>query len=218
MRLFGCFLILAAGGICYAGETAVLVSGARLHVDRHEREGGLVRLFTGNGFIEMDATQVTGFEADETPVPAPAAASASTAIAAPGTVPSPPAAAPPATPGEMADAAADKYGLPRKLVRSVMRVESGFQPAAVSPKGAVGLMQLMPATARQLGADPQDPVQNVDAGARYLRELLEKYDGALWHALAAYNAGTGAVAKYHGIPPYGETINYINKVDQEYKK
>jgi soluble lytic murein transglycosylase-like protein len=79
-------------------------------------------------------------------------------------------------------------------------------------------MQLMPETARQLGADPQDPVQNVDAGARYLRQLLEKYDGALWHALAAYNAGAGAVDRYGGIPPYSETIDYVIRVDKEMKK
>ncbi|MGO9256569.1 MAG: lytic transglycosylase domain-containing protein [Bryobacteraceae bacterium] len=214
MRLFGLILILTAGGICRAGETAVLASGARLHVDRHELQEGKIRLFNGSGYIEMDASQVTAFEADES-LPAMLAAAPPAVTSQPGTVP---AAAQPATPGDLADAAADKYGLPRKLVRSVMRVESGFQPAALSPKGALGLMQLMPETARQLGADPQDPVQNVDAGARYLRQLLEKYDGALWHALAAYNAGAGAVEKYHGIPPYNETIDYVNRVDRELKK
>jgi soluble lytic murein transglycosylase-like protein len=220
MRLFGLVLILATGGICRAGETAVLANGARLHVDRHELQEGKIRLFTGSGYIEMDAFQVTAFEADEV-LPAVPATATPEAPPPPGTVPvtaPPPTASAPTTPRDLADAAADKYGLPRKLVRSVMRVESGFQPAAVSPKGAIGLMQLMPATARQLGADAQDPVQNVDAGARYLRQLLEKYNGALWHALAAYNAGTGAVDKYHGIPPYNETIDYVNRVDRELKK
>ena len=215
MRLRGWFLILASAGICRAGETAVLASGARLHVDHHETAEGRIRLFTGSGFIEMDAAQVTAFEADEAPAEAADGAVPKVTSEA-GTMPS--LAPPPPTPAQMADAAADKYGLPRNLVRSVMRVESGFQPAAVSPKGAIGLMQLTPDTARQLGANAQDPVQNVDAGARYLRQLLEKYDGALWHALAAYNAGTGAVEKYHGVPPYGETIDYVNKVDREYKK
>jgi len=214
MRLLGWLLILAAGATCRAGETAVLASGARLHVDRHDLSEGKVRLYTGSGFIEMDAAQVTAFEADEG-VPA-APETASEAPAQP-TAPASAAKAAP-TPAELANAAALKYGLPPKLVRSVMRVESGFQPGAVSPKGAIGLMQLTPDTARALGADPQDPVQNVDAGARYLRQLLEKYDGALWHALAAYNAGPGAVQKYHGIPPYSETIDYINKVDKEFKK
>lgn len=166
----------------------------------------------------MDAAAVVRFEADEGLPATPGPAAASDAVPAQAsTVPAKASPQPP-TPAQLADAAADKYGLPRKLVRSVMRVESGLQPDAVSPKGAIGLMQLMPETARELGANPQDPVQNVDAGARYLRELLEKYNGALWHALAAYNAGTGAVAKYHGIPPYNQTIDYVNKVDAEYNK
>jgi soluble lytic murein transglycosylase-like protein len=78
-------------------------------------------------------------------------------------------------------------------------------------------MQLMPATARELGVDPHDPVQNIDGGARYLRDLLERYDYGLWHALAAYNAGPGAVDKYHGVPPYRETINYVNKIDRAFR-
>ena len=76
-------------------------------------------------------------------------------------------------------------------------------------------MQLMPSTALELGADARDPAQNVDAGARYLRDLLVKYDGALWHALAAYNAGPAAVDKYGSIPPYRETIQYINRIDRD---
>ena len=125
------------------------------------------------------------------------------------------AAAAPPTPLELADAAADRYGLPRELVRSVMAAESGFQPRAISPKGAIGLMQLMPGTAQALGADPHDPAQNVDAGARYLRDLLEKYNYGLRHALAAYNAGPGAVDKYNGVPPYRETINYIGRIEKK---
>jgi soluble lytic murein transglycosylase-like protein len=122
------------------------------------------------------------------------------------------------TPGELADRAADKYGLPRLLVRSVMAAESGFQPKAVSPKGAIGLMQLMPRTARDLGVNPLDPAQNVDAGTRYLRDLLEKYNYGLWHALAAYNAGPGAVDRYKGLPPYRETLNYVKRIDRSLKQ
>ena len=99
-----------------------------------------------------------------------------------------------------------------------MKNESGFSPNAISPKGAIGLMQLMPGTAQTLGANPADPAQNADAGARYLRDLLKKYDGGLWHALAAYNAGPGAVDKYRGVPPYAETVRYINRIDQDRKK
>src|ERR1019366_8971269 len=119
------------------------------------------------------------------------------------------------TPLELADAAADRYGLPRVLVRSVMAAESGFEPLAISPKGAIGLMQLMPGTAQVLGADPHDPTQNVDAGTRYLRDLLEKYKYGLRHALAAYNAGPGAVDKYNGVPPYRETIDYISRIEKK---
>jgi soluble lytic murein transglycosylase-like protein len=110
------------------------------------------------------------------------------------------------------DAAADKYGLPRDFVRSVVKAESAFRPHAVSPKGAIGLMQLMPGTARELGANPHDPAQNVDAGTRHLRDLLLKYDGGVYRALAAYNAGEGAVSKYKGVPPYRETVNYISRI------
>jgi soluble lytic murein transglycosylase-like protein len=95
----------------------------------------------------------------------------------------------------------------------VVKQESGYRPHAVSPKGAIGLMQLMPETARALGANPHDPAQNIDAGARYLAQLLKSYDGYLWHALAAYNAGPGAVQKYGGnIPPYRETREYIRRI------
>jgi soluble lytic murein transglycosylase-like protein len=99
-----------------------------------------------------------------------------------------------------------------------MAAESGFQAQAVSPKGAIGLMQLMPETAQALGVDPYDPAQNVDAGTRYLRDLLNQYDYGLWHALAAYNAGPAAVDKYRGIPPYAETIRYVERIDREYRQ
>jgi soluble lytic murein transglycosylase-like protein len=99
-----------------------------------------------------------------------------------------------------------------------MAAESALNPLAVSPKGAVGLMQLMPSTARTLSANPYDPAQNVDAGARYLRDLLLQYKGGLWHALAAYNAGPGAVARYNGVPPYRETIDYITRIDRDLRK
>jgi soluble lytic murein transglycosylase-like protein len=196
-------------GVAFAGEYAVFASGSRLHIDRHETSGGKVRLYNADGYIEMDEAAVLAFEAEEyVPAPAPAPAT-------PTLVPvSPPA----PSPSQLADAAADKYGLPRRLVRSVISKESDFQPQAVSPKGAIGLMQLMPATAEALGADPRDPAQNVDAGTRYLRDLLEKYDGGLWHALAAYNAGPGAVDKYQGVPPYRETLNYVGKIDRDLKK
>ena len=204
MRNFAFVLLLAALPAA-GGEYALLASGARLRADRHEFSGGKVRLYTGGGYIELNADQVTGFEPDGPPAPAPEPKPAATAAPAP-------------APAELADAAADRYGLPRQLVRSVMLAESAGQPNAVSPKGAIGLMQLMPSTARLLGANPQDPAQNMEAGVRYLRDLLVLYDGKLWHALAAYNAGPGAVEKYHGnIPPYEETLRYIRRIDRDYR-
>ena len=201
MRLLGMFVCLTATAC--AGEYAVLANGARLHADRHETAEGRVRLYNGGGYIELSAAQIRGFEADEASPP-------KTAEAPPTTVT--PAAKAEVSPVRLADDAADKYGLPRQLVRSVMSAESGSNPHAVSAKGAIGLMQLMPGTAKDLGADPHDPAQNVDAGVRYLRDLLVKYHFGLWHALAAYNAGEGAVEKYRGIPPYGETVRYIHRI------
>jgi soluble lytic murein transglycosylase-like protein len=119
------------------------------------------------------------------------------------------------TPGELAAAAAQKYALPEAFVRSVMRVESGMRQEAQSPKGALGLMQLMPETARKLGVDPRNSRQNAEGGTQYLRDLLARYEDRpdqVVLALAAYNAGPGAVEKYHGVPPYRETREYILRV------
>ena len=208
---FVAFLLLTTAGVSLAGEYAVLNGGSRLAVDRHELEGAKIRLYRGSGYSELDAAQVDRFEADGRPEPK--LAEVTPAPAAPGAAP-----APAATPHELADAAADRYGLPRKLVRSLIAAESGFQPQAVSPKGAIGLMQLMPGTAKELGADPYDPAQNVDAGARHLRDLLVKYNYGLWHALAAYNAGEGAVQKYNGVPPYRETVNYVKRIERDFQR
>ena len=109
--------------------------------------------------------------------------------------------------------AAEKYNLDPHMIRAVMQTESAFNAMAVSPVGAVGLMQLMPEVAAELGADdPMDPRQNIMAGSRYLRQLLTAHRGNVKLALASYNAGPGNVAKYRGTPPFKETRNYVKKV------
>ncbi len=109
--------------------------------------------------------------------------------------------------------AAERYGVPIRLVSAVIRAESGFNPRAVSPKGAQGLMQLMPTTAATLGVrNSFDPRQNIDGGVRHLRGLIDRFPNNLPLALAAYNAGEKAVVQYRGIPPYPETQDYVTKV------
>lgn len=112
---------------------------------------------------------------------------------------------------------AKKHGVDEKLVNAVVKQESGFNPKAISHCGAMGLMQLMPATAKGLGVtDAMNPVQNVEGGVKYLKNLLNKYNGNVILALAAYNAGSGAVDKYDGVPPYKETQNYVKSILANY--
>jgi hypothetical protein len=210
-------LLILFGGLASAGEYALLTNGGRLRVDRHEPAGTKIRLYVAGGTIEIDSAEVRGFEAEEPDLRpanlvraegpgAPVDATAAPAISqgtptARTSTPKQPAPEP-LIPEKLANAAAAKYGL----------------PPAMSPKGAVGLMQLMPATAQSLGVNPYDPAQNVDAGTRYLRSLLEKYNGLLRHALAAYNAGPEAVEKHGGVPPFAETLDYIRRVEREWRK
>jgi len=115
------------------------------------------------------------------------------------------------------DQAASRHNVDPNLVRAVIKVESNFNPNAVSRKGAMGLMQLMPQTARQLKvANPFDPQQNVDAGVRHLKQLMESYGGDVKLTLAAYNAGQGAVARSAGVPHFAETRNYVKRITQLY--
>jgi soluble lytic murein transglycosylase-like protein len=117
---------------------------------------------------------------------------------------------------EMVARIAERESLPPQLIHSVIKVESNYDRYAVSPKGALGLMQLIPATAQRFGVtDVFNPADNIQGGAKYLRYLLELYNGDYPRALAAYNAGEGAVAKYGGVPPYAETRNYLVQISRQ---
>ena len=191
--------VLAASAGTARAEIALLSSGATLKLDGHRSDGDdLVLALRGGGEMSVPSWAVRGFVPDEV----------LEEVAVPGG-------------GDvraLAEAAARRHGLDPGLVLAVVGVESAFRPEAVSPKGAQGLMQLMPGTSRELGvADPLDPEQNLDGGVRHLGALLTLYDGDLTRALAAYNAGQGAVARHDGVPPYRETQAYVKKVLARYR-
>lgn len=222
MRLLACYhrdietvkrlaLIAIFTSSCWAGEFAVLQNGFRIAAIRHEVVGSLVRLETAHGSMDVPATEVTRFEQEEfvPEKPKPAEANLSPAPISEAKL----------TPEEMLTEAAAKHGLRPEFVKSVAAIESALRENAISPKGAIGLMQLMPGTAADLGVNPHDPRQNADGGVRYLKELLLKYkDHAdpVRLALAAYNAGPGAVDRHRSIPPFRETQAYVEKVLRKY--
>lgn len=211
MKLVLSFLAITCSAA--AGEFIVLSSGFKIHADSHTLEDGVMRLQTSQGVIEIPAGMVATVEREEYTPPAAAPEAAQPAKSA--------SSQPQLTPQELITRAAKEAGLPPALVHSIARAESAYRAEAVSPKGAIGLMQLMPGTAADLNADPYDPAQNAEAGARYLRELLLKYESdphQVLKAIAAYNAGPAAVDKYKGIPPYAETIEYVRRVLREYER
>ena len=219
MKLLVCFVTVALAA--QAGEVVVLSNGFSIHAESHTVDGPLVRLQTSEGVIEIQAASVARFEQEEytPPVVAPSVAPAATAASGVALADQSP--RPSLSPQELVTRAAVHAGLPPAIVHSIARAESGYREDAISPKGAIGLMQLMPKTAAELDADPRDPAQNADAGARYLRDLLQKYENdphQVSKAVAAYNAGPAAVDKYNGVPPYRETIQYVNRVLKEYQK
>jgi Transglycosylase SLT domain len=200
--------ILAALGllalpVAASADIALLTNDSILKVKAQRIEGDTVVLvLKGGGEVGMPAAMVRGVVPDEVLEEIRPTSAALT----------------PAELLELAAAAAQRHGLDPALVSAVVAVESGFQPQAVSPKGAQGLMQLMPRTAREMGvADPFDPAANLDGGSRYLSSLVARYDGDLTRALAAYNAGMGAVARHGGVPPYAETRRYVRKVLGRYQ-
>lgn len=202
-------LIQGLTAVAAPADTLYLRTGKTLKIEALSCGASVCVATLRGGRIELRAADVEGVRPDEEVDAEPVVPVISTVGDS----------ASPRTLEQMVADAARKYALPRSLVRAVARAESAFDPAAVSAKGARGVMQLMPATAKELGVDDAfDPAQNIDAGARLLRQLLEKYDGRVAEALAAYNAGPGAVARHNGVPPYRETRGYIRKVVKDFEK
>jgi Transglycosylase SLT domain len=192
-------VVSLAGSAPARAEIAVLTNGLTFKTTTHRLEDSVMILsLKGGGEVGLPPALVRGFVPDEVleEVEAP--------------------------PGgdirALAIQSAQRHGLDPDLVLAVVSVESGFRPEAKSPKGAQGLMQLMPATAAELGVkNAFDPAENLDGGSRYLGALITLYGGDLTRALAAYNAGVKAVDKSKGVPPYRETRQYVQKVLKQYK-
>jgi soluble lytic murein transglycosylase-like protein len=200
---------------CSASELAVLRNGFNIRHDHHVTTGQTTRLFLTadeSSFTDVATADIAGFEKDLA-LPAPSAVPAQQP--APSSAP----ARPHVDLGEVVNSASAAYHLDPDLVNSVIHAESGFNSHAVSPKGARGLMQLMPSTASELGVkDAFDSEDNVEGGSRYLRELLERYDFDLVKALAAYNAGPQRVDRYNGVPPFHETRAYVARIVHDYNR
>jgi hypothetical protein len=212
---------------CFAGEVAVLKNGFSIVHERREVIGELTRLYIsadGSNFVDVPTDDIEHFEAapDEPPSSRlPAGASRLPSAARPAGYDA--GRAFPVRPktdlNQVVNEISGKYRLDPDLVNSVIKAESEFNPHAISPKGAQGLMQLMPGTASQLGVpNAFDPQANVDGGTKYLRELLERYNFDLVKALAAYNAGPARVERFGGVPPYYETRAYVAKIVRDFNK
>jgi len=213
--------ILAVAALpCFAAEVAVLRNGFSIRYERREVLGDVTRLYVnadGSSYVDVPTAEIEHFEA------APELAASSPALLGivkdggsqergfPGR--------PNTDLSEVVNEASGRYRLDPDLVNSVIKAESGFNVRAVSPKGAQGLMQLMPGTASQLGVpNVFDPRANVEGGTKYLRELLERYNFDLVKALAAYNAGPQRVEQFGGVPPYYETRAYVARVVRDFNK
>jgi len=223
--------ILAMAALpCFAREVAVLKNGFSIQHERREVVGDVTRLYVKgdkSSFVDVPTSEIDHFEAAPD-LPVAAAASAATGtdrVPAPnavqnaraGTLAFP--ARPVADLNQVVNDASDRYRLDPDLVTSVIKAESAFNARAVSPKGARGLMQLMPGTASQLGVpNAFDPQANVEGGTKYLRELLERYNFDLVKALAAYNAGPEKVERFGGVPPYYETRAYVARIVKDFNK
>ena len=204
----------------FGTDLAVLQNGFSIRHEHREVMGSITRLYIGadnTSYVDVPTAQIEHFERDLTPVAPPTkeekekknvAAAPSPVLRAPVTA---------LTLNQAINTASDRTQIDPDLISSVIHAESGFNPHAVSPKGAQGLMQLMPKTAANLGvANAFDPGANIDGGTRYLLELLELYKFDLQKALAAYNAGPLRVQQYRGVPPYHETRAYVARIIRDF--
>jgi len=199
-------LVLALG-VCEArAEIVYFSTGRTLSIKDHRAdEDKLVLSLRAGGEIICDPALIDRIVPDEVPYPEPEAEKPAAAVV----VAQAPAA--PVKYGDIIEKVSAEQDVPVKLVRAVIQVESAYHERARSPKGAMGLMQLMPATAKQYAvADPYDPASNIEAGVKHLKSLLQRLPVAL--ALAAYNAGEAAVQRFNGIPPYRETQDYVSRI------
>ena len=202
-RLLPLFLLAAVAPSCVRAEYIVLRSGQRLHVTGYQLTGDKYRLQLSGGWVEASVADVVAIEPEDDFAAIPVQPKLQTGTSV----------------QDLVAAAASRYGVDAELITSVIAAESNFNPKAISPKNARGLMQLLPETAARLGVkDVFDPKENIDAGTRYLRELLETYHNNLTLALAAYNAGPDRVQQYGSVPPFRETISYVRRVKNGYEK
>jgi soluble lytic murein transglycosylase-like protein len=209
MRVRTCIATLAGSLVVAcaapaAAEIVVLTSGGTLSVKGHRIDGtSMVLTLRSGGEVTCDRSIVERVLPDEVPYPEPAAESGQELS---GSAPLE------STPyGEIIAAVSQAHGVDPMLVRALIQVESNYKARARSPRGAMGLMQLMPSTAREYRVrNPFDPRSNIEAGIKHLKTLIDRFGIEL--ALAAYNAGEGAVKKFNGVPPYRETRNYVSKI------
>jgi membrane-bound lytic murein transglycosylase MltF len=192
----------------FGSELAILHNGFSIRHEKSEVVGTVTRLYLGadrTGYVDIPTAEIERFEKDlAPPIKVP------TNVAVPEQ---------PQSLDQVINSIGDRHHIDPDLINSVIHAESGFKPRAVSPKGAQGLMQLMPKTASKLGvSNAFDPKANVEGGTRYLRELLERYNFDLVKALAAYNAGPHRVEQYRGVPPYYETRTYVANIIRDFNR
>ena len=201
-------IALALGGTEARAEIVYFSTGRTLSIKDHRADDDkLVLSLRAGGEIVCDPALIDRIVPDEVPYPEPEAEKPAAVVAAE----APQASLAPVKYGDIIEKVSAEQDVPVKLVRAVIQVESAYHERARSPKGAMGLMQLMPATAKQYAvADPYDPASNIEAGVKHLKSLLQRLPVAL--ALAAYNAGEAAVQRFNGIPPYRETQDYVSRI------